>query len=79
MTNQQKQQLQLLKDRDREIDREIELVGEGVDQLKVLAQAQNQEVRLQNRMLGTLEERMEEVCPVQYTAIFSTRTKAVLA
>ena len=62
MTGDQKRQLQLLKDRDREIDREIELVGEGVDQLKVLAQAQNQEVRLQNRMLGTLEERMEEVC-----------------
>jgi SYP7 family syntaxin len=61
MTGEQKMQLQALKEKDREIDREIELVGEGVDQLKVLAQAQNQEVKLQNRMLGTLEEKMEEV------------------
>lgn len=61
MSADQKQSLQMLKDKDREIDREIELVGEGVDKLKVLAQAQNQEVRLQNRMLDTLENRMEEV------------------
>ncbi|CAM9151853.1 unnamed protein product [Ectocarpus fasciculatus] len=77
MTGEQRRQLQLLKDRDREIDREIELVGEGVDQLKVLAQAQNQEVRLQNRMLSTLEERMEEV--QDHVITVNERMKTTLA
>lgn len=61
MTDQHRTQLHLLKERDMQIDKEIELIGTGVDELKVIAQAQNQEVRLQNRMLDQLESKIGDV------------------
>lgn len=40
---------------------EIGLIGEGVDHLHDIARAANQEVKLQNVMLTSLEEKMEAV------------------
>lgn len=42
-------------------DEEIEKIGEGVDMLHSIAIAANEEIKLQNVMLTTLEEKMEEV------------------
>ena len=90
MTDAHRQQLQIVKERDQEIvllsliiarliamqDQEIGVIGLGLDELKVLALAQNnvcdtkfeallliaeQEVKLQNNMLESLENKIDGV------------------
>eukprot|EP01038_Epipyxis_sp_PR26KG_P008675 gene8675-11721_t len=53
--------LKQIKARDAKIDDEIELIGQGVDELRELAMAANEEVKLQNRMLDTLEAKIDDV------------------
>jgi SYP7 family syntaxin len=61
LTNDQKQQLQLIRDRDQKIDDEIVLVGKGVDELHILARHQNEEIKLQNTILDKLSTKMDSV------------------
>lgn len=61
MTDGHRQQLQLVRERDQEIDQEIGVIGLGLDELKTLALAQNNEVKLQNNMLESLENKIDGV------------------
>lgn len=45
---------------DSQQDEEIDLIGQGVDELRELALTANEEVKLQNRMLEGLEQKMEK-------------------
>ena len=61
MTDQHRLQLKQIRDRDAAIDAEIVKLGEGIDELGAIARAQNEEVKLQNVMLTTLEEKVDTV------------------
>lgn len=61
MTDQHRMQLKQIRDRDTAIDAEIVKLGEGIDELGAIARAQNEEVKLQNVMLTTLEEKVDNV------------------
>jgi syntaxin of plants SYP7 len=61
MTDQQRVQLQMVKERDAQIDAEIELIGEGVDFLHDLARTMNEEIKLQGKMLESLETKIDDV------------------
>ena len=61
MTDQHRLQLKQIRDRDAAIDAEIVKLGEGIDELGAIARAQNEEVKLQNVMLTTLEEKVDNV------------------
>jgi len=61
MTDQNRLALQLIRDKDRQIDEEIEQIGIGVGELENIARAQRDEVKLQNQMLGSLEEKVDAV------------------
>ena len=61
MTDQQRSQLMLVRQRDALIDEELGKLGEGLDELKQIALAQNEEAKLQNSMLTTLEEKVDLV------------------
>lgn len=61
MTDQHRLQLKQIKDRDAAIDDEIEKLGEGIDELGAIARAQNEEVKLHNTLLTSLEEKVDEV------------------
>jgi hypothetical protein len=61
MTDDHRQQLMLIKERDEKIDLEIEEIGKGVDELHELARQANQEIKIQNKMLDVLEEKVNDV------------------
>eukprot|EP00981_Chlorochromonas_danica_P012273 scaffold4731_cov175-Ochromonas_danica.AAC.19 len=61
MTDEHRQALMLIRDRDAKIDEEIDEIGKGVDVLRELALAANEEVKIQNKMLDTLEEKVNDV------------------
>lgn len=61
MTDQQRGQLMLIRERDREFDQQIDEIGQGLDILRELAAQANEEVKLQNVMLDTLEEKVNDV------------------
>lgn len=61
MTDQHRQALLMIRDRDSKIDDEIVEIGKGVDILRELALAANEEVKIQNKMLDTLEEKVNDV------------------
>jgi SYP7 family syntaxin len=61
MTDVQRMQLKQIKDRDAQFDNEILKIGEGVEDLREIALAQNEEVKLQNKMLTNLEEKVDAV------------------
>eukprot|EP01033_Poteriospumella_lacustris_P012152 gene12152-8695_t len=61
MTDQQRAQLMMIKDRDQEFDGQIDEIGKGLDILRELAQQANEEVKLQNTMLDVLEEKVNDV------------------
>jgi hypothetical protein len=61
MTDDHRQQLMLIKERDQKIDLEIEEIGKGVDELHELARQANTEIKLQNKMLDVLEEKVNDV------------------
>lgn len=53
--------LQQIKDRDRAIDDEIVRIGVGIDELRDIAVTQRDEVKLQNKMLESLEQKVDGV------------------
>jgi len=61
MTDEDRVKLQLLKERDTQIDHEIELIGKAVDELADIARTANEEVKLQNKMLDRLETKVDDV------------------
>lgn len=61
MTDQQRAQLMMLKERDQEFDVQIDEIGKGLDILRELAMQANEEVKLQNTMLDVLEEKVNDV------------------
>ena len=61
MTDNQRAQLMAVKERDHQIDAQIEDIGKGLDVLRELALAANEEVKVQNRMLDGLEEKVNDV------------------
>eukprot|EP01040_Poterioochromonas_malhamensis_P004544 gene4544-4872_t len=61
MTDQHRQQLMLIKERDEKIDLEIEEIGKGVDTLHEIARQANEEIKVQNRMLDVLEEKVNDI------------------
>lgn len=61
MTDEHGDQLQVIRERDIQLDEEIGTIGKGIENLKELATAQNEEVRAQNEMLDPLREKIETV------------------
>lgn len=61
MTSEQKAQLQAVKMRDQDIDKAILGLDKGLDVLLDLARAQNEEIAIQGKMLGTLESNIDDV------------------
>jgi hypothetical protein len=61
MTAEHKSQLQALKQRDQQIDQQIAELGKGVDILTDLARSMNEEVKIQNKMLDSLEQNIDDV------------------
>lgn len=61
MTDDHRGQLMALKERDAQVDVQIEEIGKGLDILRELALQANEEVKLQNRMLDGLEEKVNDV------------------
>ena len=61
MTAEHKSQLQALKQRDQQIDQQIAELGKGVDILTDLARSMNEEVKIQNKMLDSFEQNIDDV------------------
>lgn len=61
MTDEHRVQLMSLRERDAQIDLEIDEIGRGVDELRELALSANEEVKLQNVMLDGLQGKMDLV------------------
>ena len=61
MTTDQKAQLQALKMRDQDIDKAILGLDKGLDTLLDLAKAQNEEIKIQEKMLGSLGDNIDDV------------------
>lgn len=61
MTDQQRAQLMMIRERDQEFDVQIDEIGKGLDILRELAVQANEEVKLQNTMLDVLEEKVNDV------------------
>eukprot|EP01035_Chromulina_nebulosa_P019369 gene19369-25236_t len=61
LTDDHRLQLQKIKERDVQFDKDIEEIGKGVDELREMALAAKEEVTLQNRMLDTLGTKIEDV------------------
>lgn len=61
MTDDHRGQLMALKERDTQVDAQIEEIGRGLDILRELALQANEEVKVQNHMLDGLEEKVNDV------------------
>jgi len=61
MTSEHRSQLQALKQRDQAIDQQIAELGKGVDVLTDLARSMNEEVKIQNKMLDSLGQNIDDV------------------
>uniref|UniRef100_A0A7S2EAN5 t-SNARE coiled-coil homology domain-containing protein n=1 Tax=Trieres chinensis TaxID=1514140 RepID=A0A7S2EAN5_TRICV len=61
VTGQQQQQLQMLEDRDQDFDRQLDELGEGIQDLTEIAQIQGEEVRRQNQMLEGVSNKIDHV------------------
>lgn len=61
MTDDHRMQLHQIKERDSKIDEVIVEIGQGVDELRMIAMEANEEVKLQNKMLDTLESKIDNV------------------
>lgn len=61
ITDSNRHGLQLIRDKDAAIDDVVLDIGKGVDELRELAIAQRDEVKLQNQMLSSLEEKVDNV------------------
>lgn len=61
MTSEHKSQLQMLKQRDQQIDQQIAELGKGVDVLHDLARSMGEEVKVQSKMLDKLGQNIDDV------------------
>ena len=61
MTEGQRMKVQQLQDRDREFDKQLDEIGEGIQDLAEIAQMQGEEVKRQNVMLDNLNDKIENV------------------
>jgi hypothetical protein len=59
LTHGQHQQLQLIDSRDQDFDKQLDEIGEGIQDLSEIAQVQNEEVRRQNVMLENVGNKID--------------------
>ena len=59
LTHQQSLQMQQIESRDQEFDKQLEEIGEGIQDLSEIAQMQNEEVRRQNLMLENVGNKID--------------------
>lgn len=60
MTTEQSAQIQMLEDRDRDFDLQLDEIGEGILDLQEIAQQQGEEVMLQGQMLDKVERKIDK-------------------
>eukprot|EP00816_Leptocylindrus_hargravesii_P010617 CAMPEP_0196804910 /NCGR_PEP_ID=MMETSP1362-20130617/4601_1 /TAXON_ID=163516 /ORGANISM="Leptocylindrus danicus, Strain CCMP1856" /LENGTH=302 /DNA_ID=CAMNT_0042177497 /DNA_START=48 /DNA_END=956 /DNA_ORIENTATION=- len=61
LTNEQKEQIQELQERDQDFDRQIEAIEMGITDLAEIAELQNEEVKRQNVMLENTKNKIDAV------------------
>ena len=61
LTSGQKQQIQQLEARDADFDRQLDEIGEGIQDLAEIAQMQGEEVKRQSAMLDQVNDKMDKV------------------
>lgn len=61
LTSGQKQQIQVLEERDAEFDRQLDEIGEGIQDLAEIAAMQGEEVKRQNVMLDSVNNKLDKV------------------
>lgn len=61
LTGTQKQQLLQLEERDADFDRQLDEIGEGIQDLAEIAQLQGEEVKKQSAMLDQVNNKMDKV------------------
>jgi len=61
LTAGQKQQIQQLEERDADFDRQLDEIGEGIQDLAEIAQMQGEEVKRQSAMLDQVNDKMDAV------------------
>lgn len=59
LTDGQSQQLVQIDARDKDFDKQLDMIGDGIDALQDIADAQNEEVNAQNAMLNQLGDKMD--------------------
>ena len=60
MTDGQQQQLSLIEERDADFDRQLDEIGEGIQDLAEIAQQQGEEVALQSQMLDKVDAKIDK-------------------
>lgn len=60
LTTEQSAQIQMLEDRDRDFDLQLDEIGEGILDLQEIAQQQGEEVMLQGQMLDKVERKIDK-------------------
>jgi len=60
MTSDQRQQMQMIEQRDADFDLQLDEIGEGILDLQEIAQQQGEEVRLQNQMLDKVDKKLDK-------------------
>mmetsp|Transcript_244 Transcript_244/g.390 ORF Transcript_244/g.390 Transcript_244/m.390 type:complete len:326 (+) Transcript_244:115-1092(+) len=60
LTHQQHLKLQQIESRDQDFDRQLDEIGQGIQDLAEIAQMQNEEVRRQNIMLENVENKIDD-------------------
>ena len=61
MTDNQRQQVLQLEERDADFDRQLDEIGEGIQDLAEIAQMQGEEVKRQSVMLDNVNSKMDQV------------------
>lgn len=61
MTSGQKQQMLQLEERDADFDRQLDEIGEGIQDLAEIAELQGEEVKKQSAMLDQVNNKMDKV------------------
>ena len=61
MTDGQRQQMLQLEERDADFDRQLDEIGEGIQDLAEIAQLQGEEVKKQSAMLDQVNNKMDRV------------------
>lgn len=76
MTDSNRLQLQRLRERDSIIDQEIENIGKSVDELGEIARTAHDEIVLQNQLIDSLGNRVEDVH--EHVTNINTQMKVIL-